>query len=180
MSALFGGQKVIHFLVADINSAINGTFLNPVDGNFIAQLLSQRRQIDATLVRILNHLRDSLLAALCHSFHGLGNFCVADAYPHVLRAIELQALQNKTFKNLWNEYRLRRNFCFTVFQSCIDVSYPLLQLAGHDYVIVNHGDNMVERYFFRACRQCPGKPQQEQAQANIRLTACTHNPAHMH
>jgi len=93
-------------------------------------------------------LSNRLFPALRHPLHGLGDFFVADAYPHALCPTELQALQNKALKNLWDQHRLCRNFGFTVFQSCIDISYPLLQLAGHDYVIVNHGDDVVEWYFF--------------------------------
>ena len=142
-----------------MNALSNLKALHPADTHFIANLVARQCKRHALGFHCLAELAEAHIVLCGNAADRIVQFGIADAHSATVGHLQLDAFQNHALQYLATQDAGRWQWRTGVL--ALHVINALLQLAVHDDVVIDNGDNMVDGY--RRCLSTAGhqaKPQQ--------------------
>lgn len=164
-------QVALDLLVGDVDPAGDAALLELADQHLAANLLAHRGQRQPLAFKGVGELIEAHAVVLGHRTHRPVELGVVDRQVGLLSHLQLDLLDDHAIEHLPAKRLIGRHGDVAVGQLAAGLSDPITQFAGHDGVVVDHGDDTVERLLGGRCQ---GGESQHQRQAQ----RCKQTSAH--
>ena len=120
------------------------SLLHPRHEQFAPDFLAKFREVVAVSLHDFAKVGGAEAVPRRELVHRTVQFIVFDAQVVFIRELELNAIDDETFEHLTGEHVVGRNRCTRLLQSAADQIHANAQLALHDDIVVDDGDDAVE------------------------------------
>ena len=142
--AQFRAQKAIHFPVSYLNARGHAALLQSGDHHVFANLFAELGPVVAVLAQGGGKVFQAHAILAGDAGQGLVEAGVVDLDTAPFGQLQLQALQHHAIEHLLAHHRRGRQLLAFFLKLQGDGVDSLIQFAGHDGAVVNHGDNAVK------------------------------------
>ena len=139
------GEQDVDFGIADVGLALHDALLQALHQELVAQVIAEILETHVFAGERAAQLIHGDLVVLGDALHGLVDVGVADANAGVLGARHLQAQHDQALQHLAVEHVARRQLLRIGAVLVEDVGDGRVELALQDDVVVDHGDDAIQR-----------------------------------
>ena len=159
---LFGeerrGEQLVDVLLGDVDAAVDHLPLHPIEGQLAAHLVAEGAVGDALAAERADELVDVHAVLRRVVAHGVGERFVVHQHAAHFRFLQLDALDDQAFQNLFQNRVLGRRFAPLRLQALHHRVVAFQHFARQHHVVVDDGDDAVHHLRLRV--RGSGKRQQ--------------------
>lgn len=157
------GEEVLHLLLADLDALGDPALTHTADHHLATDLLAGVGVGQAVAGEGGLELLQAHAVALGDGAHRLVQLLVGDTDAGAVADLLLDVLDDQAFQHLLGQHVLGRQRRAALEQRLVHFTQALVELALHDHIVVDDGDDPVQWYHFgmregakECCAQCKG------------------------
>ena len=142
--ALFRGQEVFHFLWRNLNALIDVAALYPLQYHLPSYLLAHLDVGLALCFELLAKLVEIHPVLPGNPLQGIIELGIADTHAHSRAFLNLDTLKNQAVQGFSDQLVFRWQFYAPGFEALVYGGQSLAQLAGHNHIVIDDGNHLVQ------------------------------------